>query len=229
MFRWLFGRLKARRTVPIRISPANLPPELHYIIPLAERHGSNARVAEFDARLGRHVQYGETLSAEAIEPLRALYVEIRDKGHGPLINRWHHEASINGTCPPETTFPVYGLLCLFAQLAELNIAPFSDGTVRPTEPTEELDWNKLPTSLRYLAGPAEVYGAYQFDDAILDFFSRMMPEERAELQELGRRYNEDADAIDRWMDDYRMTQHPEARLVYFTGVLLAMGKDGGYL
>src|SRR5436309_65108 len=44
------------------ISPEYLPSELRYIIPLAERHGSDARVAQYDRRLGRHVQYGETVS-----------------------------------------------------------------------------------------------------------------------------------------------------------------------
>lgn len=43
------------------ISPAHVPPELHYIIPLAEKHGSEARMASFDRRLGRHVKYAEKL------------------------------------------------------------------------------------------------------------------------------------------------------------------------
>jgi hypothetical protein len=98
------------------ISPEYLPSELHYIIPLAERHGSDARVAQFDRRLGRHVQYAETLSPKDIEPLRQLYAKISAKGHCPLINSWHQSHSCKRTCPPETTWPVYGLLCLFAQL-----------------------------------------------------------------------------------------------------------------
>ena len=113
------------------ISPKYLPSELHYIIPLAERHGSEARVARFDHRLGRHVRYGETLTAEDIEPLRRLYAEICSKGQGPLINRWHQEHDDRRKCPPETTWPIYGLLCLFDQLGRLEIAPFNDGVIRP--------------------------------------------------------------------------------------------------
>ena len=92
LFSRVFGRRRARVAAPTSISPAHLPPELHYIIPLADLHGSEVRVHGFDHRLGRHVSYGEKLSADAIKPLRNLYIEIREKGHGELINRWHDDA-----------------------------------------------------------------------------------------------------------------------------------------
>jgi hypothetical protein len=212
------------------ISFEYLPTELHYIIPLAERHGSGARVAEYDRRLGRHVQYGETLSAKDIEPLRQLYAEISAKGHGPLINSWHQSHDSKGTCPPETTWPVFGLLCLFAQLGKLGIPPFSDGVVCPEEKqtAETLDWSKLPASLQYLARPAEIYGRLQFDDPIYEFLpERMTTNEQAELRALSQRYGQDWEAIDRWLDEVPMTDHPEARLVYFTGHLLGTGADLG--
>jgi hypothetical protein len=214
------------------ISPEFLPSELHYIIPLADLHGTDARVAHFDRALGRHVQYGERLSAEDIEPLRQLYAEIRTKGHGGLINDWHQSHSGKGTCPPETTWPIYGLLCLFAQLGKLGIAPFNDGIVGPQErkTAEALDWNKLPPPLRYLAGPAEVYGGLQFEDRICEFLQeRMTAEEQAELRALNQRYTKDWEAINGWLDEFRMTKHSEARLVYFTGHLLGIGTDLGLL
>lgn len=213
------------------ISPEYLPSELHYIIPLAERHGSDARIAHYDRALGRHVEYGERLSDEEIEPLRQLYREISVKGHGPLINSWHQNHSCKGICPPETTWPVYGLLCLFDQLGRLGIAPFSDGVVRPQEKkNENLDWSKLPSSLRYLAGPAEVYGELQFEGRILDFLrERMTSDEQAELRALSHRYEKDAEAINRWLDEFPMTEHREAALVYFTGCLLGTGADLGLL
>ena len=128
--------------------------------------------------------------------------------------------------------PIYGLLCLFAQLGKLDIAPFNDGVVGPTETktAEKLDWSKLPSSLRYLAGPAEVYGSLQFDDRIYEFLQeRMTADEQAELRALSQRYGQDSEAIDRWLDEFRMTKHPEARLVYFTGCLLGTGADLGLL
>ena len=214
------------------ISREYLPNELHYIIPLAERHGSDARVAQYDRRLGRHVEYGETLSQNEIELLRQLYTEIVAKGHNSLINTWHQGHNGKGRCPPETTFPVYGLLCLFAQLGKLGIAPFTDGVVCPQESksAETLDWSKLPPSLQYLAGPAEVYGRLQFEDRIYEFLQEQMSaDQRAELQELSHRYRRDDKAINRWLDEFPMTKHAEARLVYFTGCLLGTGADLGLL
>jgi hypothetical protein len=214
------------------IAPEYLPSELHYIIPLAERHGSDARVAQYDRRLGRHVQYAETLTEGDIEPLRQLYSEISAKGHGLSINRWHQSHDGKGTCPRETTWPVYGLLCLFAQLARLGIAPFSDGIVCPQkrEKAETLDWSKLPSSLHYLTGPAERYGRLQFDDPIYEFLQeRMTSDEQAELQALNQRYRQDRETIDHWLDEFSMTAHPEAGLVYFTGYMLAIGADLGLL
>jgi hypothetical protein len=214
------------------ISPEYLPAELHYIIPLAERHGTDARVAHYDRQLGRHVEYAEGLSAADIEPLRRLYGEIRDRGHAALINQWHQGHSGKKTCPPETTWPVYGLLCLFRQLGNHDIAPFNDGAVGPEDRkvAETLDWSKLPPPLRYLAGPAEVYGGLQFDDPIYEFLQeRMTAEEQAELRALTQRYGEDWEAINRWLDEYPMTEHPEARLVYFTGHLIGTGADLGLL
>ncbi len=208
------------------ISPEYLPSELHYIIPLAERHGSNARVAKFDRRLDRHVEYAETLSPDDIEPLRQLHAEISAKGHRPVIIDWHNGQRGEGTCPRETTWPVYGLLCLFDQLGRLGVPPFSDDCHEEEQTEETLDWSKLPSSLRYLAAPAETYGRLQFDDPIDEFLQeRMTDEQLAELRVLNRRIDEDEKAICRWLDEFRMTEHPEARLVYFTGHLLGRAAD----
>lgn len=229
LFSRLFGRGGSRDAAPLKISPEHLPPELRYIIPLADRHGNEARVKHFDHRLGRHVSYAENLAPNDIDELRTLYEEIRAKDHSELINRWYSASRETG-CPAETSWPIWGLLCLFSQLGELDIAPFNDGAVGPMKFPEELDWSKLPAPLRYLAGSAEVYGAYQFDDKIQDFLqSRMTAEERDELKLLNERYGRDFDAVNRWLDEYPMTKHPEARLVYFTGHLLGMAHEAGLI
>lgn len=114
------------------ISPEHLPPELHYIIALAERHGSEARVTQYDERLRRYVPYAEKLSANEIQSLRLLYNEICSKDHGPLINRWHRD-SRKANCPAETSFPIYGLLVLFSQLGDRGVVPFNDGAAHPQE------------------------------------------------------------------------------------------------
>jgi len=121
---------------------------------------------------------------------------------------------------------------LFAQLGKLDISPFNDGAVGPqeTKTAEILDWSKLPPSLQYFAGPAEVYGRLQFEDRIYEFLEeRMAADEQAGLRALNRRYKQDSEAIDRWLDTFSMTDHPEARLVYFTVSLLITGVDLGLL
>ena len=212
------------------ISPEYLPRELHYIIPLAEEYGSDARVAVFDHRIGRHVQHGETLSAEAIDSLRELYGEISAKGHGPLINTWHQSHDSKKTCPPEPTWPIYGLLCLFAQLGRLGIAPFNDGAICPQGAERAvLDWSKLPPRLAWLAAPAERYGHYQFEERIIDFLRQASPAQLAELRALHQRWVADSPAIDAWLDEYNITKHAEARLVYFTLGLLDLADGAGLL
>lgn len=217
----------------MRISPEYLPGELHYIIPLAERHGYEARIAKYDERLGRHVPYSETMSEGDVEQLRQLYEEICSKDHSGAINSWYqNQTGEVRTCPSETTWPIYGLMCLFGQLGSRGIAPFDNGAVAPAErkSVAALDWSKLPVPLRYLAEPAETYGSLQFDDPIYEFLQdRMTPAEQVQLRELSQRYDQDWDAINSWLDEFPMTEHREAGLVYFTGHLLATGADLGLL
>jgi len=213
----------------MQISPEFLPAELHYIIPLAEQHGYEARVVPFDRELQRHVVYAEHLSEADLAPLRDLYAAIRAKGHADRINEWHHNQS-RETCPAETTFPVYGLLCLFAQLKKLDVAPFNDGTVGRQEKKVELDWNKLPPPLRYLAEPAARYGAIQFENQIMYFLEREATDaDRMALRELQSMVIRDEAAINSWIDELGMTKHQEAALVYFLLHLMALGNDAGLL
>ncbi len=121
---------------------------------------------------------------------------------------------------------------LVPAVGDLGIAPFNDGTIGTEEKkvADALDWSKLPPPLKYLARPAEVYGGLQFDDPIYEFLrERMTAEEQAELRSLSQRYGQDCGAINRWLDEFSMTVHPEARLVYFTGHLLSVGADLGLL
>lgn len=210
---------------PMRISREYLPSALHYIIPLAERYGSEARVAQYDRQLERHVVYAETLSADDAAALGGLYIEICEKGHAAQINNWYQGHSGKKTCPSETTWPVYGLLFLFDQLAELGVAPFNDRKVGVQPPPRPpLDWSKLPPHLRYLAGPAEVYGDIQFENKIYKFLKeRMTPDEKEELRALRQRFEQDHEAIYKWVDELSITAHREAALVYFLGHLLDIG------
>ena len=90
------------------------------------------------------------------------------------------------------------------------------------------DWSKLPPKLAYLASPAENYGGYQFDDRIYEFLRQMSDSQRIELSALNDRMAQDERIINGWLDEYPMTEHAEARLVYFLGHLLAIAYDNGF-
>jgi hypothetical protein len=90
------------------------------------------------------------------------------------------------------------------------------------------DWTKLPENLRYLAGPAEKFGRFQFDNRIVHFFDHVMTlADKDELVRLGVKMADDFPRIEAWLDEYNMTKHREAALVYFTMHLLALGNDLG--
>jgi hypothetical protein len=94
---------------------------------------------------------------------------------------------------------------------------------------EALDWSKLPPNLAWIAAPAERYGCYQFDDKIWHFLQQATPADLAELRTLQRQWGTDYPAIDAWLDAFNITKHAEARLVYFTQVLLGTADDAGFL
>lgn len=92
--------------------------------------------------------------------------------------------------------------------------------------SEELDWAKLPPELNYLSTLAVKYGHYQFDDAIDDYlFNQVTKSDLLELRDLRDQMWRDFDAIETWLDEYNMTKHPEARLVYFTRCLIGTADD----
>jgi hypothetical protein len=94
---------------------------------------------------------------------------------------------------------------------------------------EVLDWSKLPPNLAWLAGPAERYGGYQFHDRILAFLRQASSGELADLRAVQQRWAVNYPAIDAWLDEYNMTKHIEAGLVYFTQALLGMADEDGLL
>jgi hypothetical protein len=94
----------------------------------------------------------------------------------------------------------------------------------------QLDWSKLPASLRYLQEPAEKYGAIEFDGLILEFLDKASQEQLNELRSLANRIrlNGDVDTTNRWIDAYPISEHEESARVYFFMLLLDLaGFDFG--
>jgi hypothetical protein len=94
---------------------------------------------------------------------------------------------------------------------------------------QSLDWEKLPLNLRHFAKFAEKYGHYQFEDKIYEFLGHMSKKEESELAMLLRSYwIPEETQINAWLSEYSITEHIEARHVYFLGHLLALGSDAGF-
>jgi hypothetical protein len=53
--------------------------------------------------------------------------------------------------------------------------------------------------------------------------------EKLELQALSKKMERDSDVINNWLDEFNITKHREAALVYFTEVLIGLGVDTGRL
>ncbi|MBL8799530.1 MAG: hypothetical protein JNM56_36950 [Planctomycetia bacterium] len=92
-----------------------------------------------------------------------------------------------------------------------------------------LNWDKLPSGLRYLVVPAEKYGSLQFDEKIYEFGESMSEADRQALRKVAMQMLESEAEIDQFLNEYRMTEHPEAQLVYFLGHLIALLTDAGFL
>jgi hypothetical protein len=93
----------------------------------------------------------------------------------------------------------------------------------------ELEWSKLPKEISYLASPAEKYGVYQFEEKIYTFLRGMSEDDRRELKALLGRIIKDDTPINAWLDEYEITNHREAALVYFMNHLIALANEGGFL
>jgi len=78
------------------------------------------------------------------------------------------------------------------------------------------DWEKLPEPLHYLIHPAEKYGIYLADAAMINFLQHKATAE--DLNELATtaeriRVNGDYERIIQWLKQYSMVDHREAYLV----------------
>lgn len=187
-----------------------MPSRFSYLRSAALKYGVDAVQIE---HLGRG--FADTLSNKDIDDLARTYSEICRREDALPISVWLDEAKSD----PERR-GVWLLFVLFKQLSERNIPPFSSRAVRLFPKHRILDWTKLPESLRYLAEPAEVYGGIQFEESVARFVQNATRTQLATLAEVANRVREDLGRINGWLDAHRMTEHPEAELVYFLLQLL---------
>ena len=84
---------------------------------------------------------------------------------------------------------------------------------------------ELPAELAYLKDPAMNYGRYQFEEHIFDFLETITEEEESELREVAAAYveNDHESLVNRFLDEFNMTEHPRAAELYFLFLVIDLG------
>ncbi len=94
--------------------------------------------------------------------------------------------------------------------------------MEPARLTDPGILNELPGELSYLVEPALEYGRFQFDEHIFNFLDTATPEQMEELASVAERVrlNDHYPAVNRFLDQYPITDHEQASCLYFLfGVL----------
>lgn len=167
------------------------------------------------------------LSKKDLDNLAQAYQQIVDHKDQRAISKWINDKVEDGLTKERRETLL--LLFLLSGLSRQGIVPFCLESVFPEKDEEKLEWQKLPEDLRYLTSPAERYSVIQFDDDIDEFADSMDERARAELQAIAPIVDRDEKKIDAFLDEYRMTEHREANLVYFLTYLIATLREMGKL
>lgn len=94
--------------------------------------------------------------------------------------------------------------------------------MEPARRTELGILAELPDELSYLVEPALEYGRFQFDEHIFSFLDSATPEQMDELASIAERVrlNDHYPAVNRFLDQYPVTDYEQASCLYFLfGVL----------
>ena len=117
------------------------------------------------------------------------------------------------------------MLFLFDDFSKMDIEPFNRRHSHLIVRAPTFDWEKLPVELHFLSIPAERFGGIQFPAEVTECLEHLTTETKDEFGLLVKQINANPGAVDRFLDEYRMTEHVEARLVYFLWSLLAQYED----
>jgi hypothetical protein len=190
------------------------PGRFEYLRPIAAYYGSD----EVQVRRSLELILAE-LSAEDLAALSKAYHEIERRGDGEALSQFALNSS------GQDRRPFLMLLFLFSALARQGTHPFCDGAIKLESTAPTLNWSKLAAQIGYLAGPAEKYCKYQFDEEVSEFLANMSAQERQELSEVADRLSQHWDAVDLFLKQFQMAEHPEAAHIHFLGHLIALLHD----
>jgi hypothetical protein len=185
-----------------------------YLRDVAKKYGTFYLTEEFDRFIG-------SATDQQLAELEHAYNTIDARGDCEKISRWVDYALFQGgeVRPEEVSFAqgVGQLFALFRHLGDHDISPFSTRKVQFINATKKLDWDNVPSELAYLVDPAGVYGVYCTEKDICDFLESANDDDMQTLSDIAKtiRQNGDFERINKWLDVFPMSTHPEACHVYF--------------
>lgn len=150
----------------------------------------------------------------------AIHSEIELRNDWYRLYDWCGELGYKGS-EKEDARRASMMLLLFNKFSQRGISPFTSRSEYREGTPPNWDWTKLPESLHYLIEPAKTLGELQFPNKIAAYLDELDESGEKVLDDLIVKVNSDWTEVNRFLDDYNMTKHPEAQRVYFLTVLLA--------
>lgn len=190
-----------------------IPPRFQYLASVATRYGVDVvQVEDPRGNTFDRNKFIATLSPHDIAELAHIYLEIERRQDAKELTTWILDDGPKAEGMPRRVFLLF---ILFKALRKKGIEPFARGTVSLVDPEPpRFDWSKLPSSLAFLAVPAEQYGRYQFPAEVDQFFDTITPEQLRELKLLMHRCEANKRAVLDFLE-LPISKHPESAYVYF--------------
>lgn len=160
--------------------------------------------------------------AQRTQLWRDVYAEIESRDDWKEFYRWLKSLSDEYLSEMQLC---RAMLFLFNEFSTMNVSPFNRRDTHFITDPPQFDWSKLPDELHFLVKPAEQYGGIQFPAEVAKCLNELTEEEERKFNRLIVEIEKRPGQIDRFLDKYRMTEHPEARHVYFLWSLLAQYAD----
>jgi len=202
-----------------------VPSHFHYFREAVQACGET-RILKFNVTLGRHVGFVENVTKEQLAHLASVHEKVLAQGDLESLWDWLEEAQHGSESEKKAAWYVGGILMVCSDLAESGVTPFSREQISPCRPKPPVQGigvlAQLPGDLSYLIAPAMKYGRYHFEQEMFQFLEHATSDEMEELAMIAERVllNDHYAEVNRFLDQYAITDYPEAANLYFLfGVL----------
>jgi hypothetical protein len=126
-----------------------------------------------------YINYVEHIPQGDLEMLTLAYKQIEKNQDAVPLSAWIQNNRLND---PFTATRFFHLFLIFDLLADKGFLPFASRRVEFLLPLPSLNWDKLPTELKFLIGPAERYGPVRSTEQNERFVSQLSSEQQEELR-----------------------------------------------